>query len=149
MRSTRSWRHTQQTKQAGCQRAEGPARLAATAISPVAIGLVHSRHPLVCGLSNWLACPLPSASRFRCAANTLNSRFSSSDRPLQYLASLSCGGSCWSSCLTLSRSPALPVYGIFSSGRLLKYRCTYNISNGTVNADDTVLHPQYMCFVGE
>lgn len=124
IRSTSSCLHTQQTKQAGCQRADGPARLAATAISPAAIGLLHSRHPAPWGLSSWLACPRPSASRFRCAANTLSSRFSSSVSPLQYRASLSCGGSCCSSCFTRSRSPALPAYGILSSGSALKYRCT-------------------------
>lgn len=124
IRSTSSCLHTQQTKQAGCQRADGPARLAATAISPAAIGLLHSRHPAPWGLSSWLACPRPSASRFRCAANTLSSLFSSSVSPLQYRASLSCGGSCCSSCFTRSRSPALPAYGILSSGSALKYRCT-------------------------
>lgn len=41
------------------------------------------------------------------------------------LTSLSCGGSCWSSCLTRYRSPTLFTYGTLFSGIVAKYKWTW------------------------
>ena len=65
--------------------------------------------------------PRPRASRFLRELKRRSSRFSSSLSPLQYRASLSCGGNWWRSCFIRYFSPTLLMYGILSSGRELMY----------------------------
>lgn len=95
----------------------------------------QGRFPWV--IETGLAVPLPKASLFLCSLKSFNSFFSSPLRLLQYLTSLSWGGSWCRRALVLFFSPSLFTYGTLSSGREHMNWCTCKRNNqnthGVVN----------------